>query len=603
MERAFVGIPERDFNRVFIVEDRNHWNSCKPLFNEETDLVLVIDLGLMKMLEKEKIEVFYLDNILDRNYLEERNYELHHFLNKWYLDKDGNDIIVYKGVPVGSAYLLNILNDVTYNFHFFIYLSAVKVVSCREIICAVTDEVIKKWVKILFPAARFIEEVDGSEVPAYYFPISAWMEEKMKTDTFVKKIKRWGVGLFEYIGRVRETLMRNDAPAIYLQNYHPTFPIIDELKKNRDVKVIMANYSSPVNALKERRVFYRNRTIPADIIESSLTAFKNRSFYDWKIDGFDIGANLLELIVPKLPKLLQSAFSRIEDIENYFGPQDVRLMVPVTELWLENNLIINYCKLKGIPVYMIINGLLVNNFSYDARRVDWVNSYSEAIKEDYFGGMDNAICLGDPRMDHYSNQQPKVIDRENPVIIIGAGGYNLIDMNSYLAYEFDFLYDLLEVLSDLEGEGYKHSIVLKVRENGYVSQYSRFLDEYFPHMKVRIEQQKPFKEVIAEADFYLSFYSQTLFEASILGIPALYYKKDQHIINKPFDSKSELVTAFDKTSLKEKIIAFYKKDPIYDVFLKKSVLEKYIGKLDGKNLDRNLQFINRFLSKNRKENN
>lgn len=602
MERALVGIPERNFSRVFIVEDRNHWNSCKHLFNVETDLVLVIDLGLRKMLEKEKVEVFYLDNILDRNYLEERNYELHHFLNKWYLDKDGKDIIIYKGVSVGSAYLLNILNDVTYNFHFFIYLSAIKVISYKEIICAVTDEVITKWVKILLPASTFIQEVVENEKPTYYFPISAWMEEKMQTDTFAKRLRRWGVGLFEYIGRVRETLMRNNAPAIYLQNYHPTFPIIDELKKNRAVKLIMANYSSPVNAVKERRVFYRNGIIPAEVIEDSLADFMKRSGYDWKIDGFDIGSSLLELIIPKLSKLLQTAFSRIEDIENYFSAQDVKLMVPVTELWLENNLIINYCRLKGIPVYMIINGLLVNNFSYDGRKVDWVNSYSEAIKEDYFGGMTNAICLGDPRMDHYSHHQPKIINRENPVIIIGAGGYNLIDMNSYLAYEFDFLYDLLEVLSELGQEGYKYNVVLKVRENGYLSQYNRFLEEYFPGMGVQVEQQKPFKSVIVEADFYLSFYSQTLFEASILGIPALYYKKDQHIINRPFDGKSELVTAFDKASLKEKIIAFYKEDPVYADFLKKSVLEKYVGKLDGKNLARNLEFINSFLIKNGKKN-
>lgn len=597
MERALISIPEKEYRKIFIVEDRKHWDVCLPLFDATTDLVLVMDLGLMKTLEKEKVAVFYLDNILDRHFLEERNYELHHFMNKWYQDTNGNDIFVYKGVSTGGAFLLNILNDISYNFHFFIYLYALKFVSHKEMICAVTDKVVRKWVGILHVGANIIEEVADNKTETYYFPISAWMEEKLETDSLVRRLKRWGVGMFEYVGRVRDKITGNKSPAVYFQNYYPTFPIIEQLKSEPNAQVILANYSRPGNAWKERRIFYRNRKVPESVVEAVLAKFNGSSHYEWKVDGFDIGAYLYESILPKLPKLLATAFSRIEDIDRYFSNHDVRLMVPVTELWMENNLIISYCKLKGIPVYMIINGLLVNNFSYDARKVDWVNSYGEAIKADYFGGMDNAICLGDPRMDHYSALQQKTVNRENPVIIIGAGGYNLIDMNSYLAYEFDFLYDLLEVLSNLEKEGYKHSVVLKIRENGYLSQYTQFLSEYFPHMNIRVEQQIPFKKVIEEADLYISFYSQTLFEASILGIPALYYKSDQHFINRPFNGDSELVTATDKQSLKEKVIAFYNGDPIYDEFLKRPVLEKYIGKLDGNNLNRNLEFILKFLQK------
>lgn len=66
-------------------------------------------------------------------------------------------------------------------------------------------------------------------------------------------------------------------------------------------------------------------------------------------------------------------------------------------------------------------------------------------------------------------------------------------------------------------------------------------------MTVELHDQIPFGQLIRQADFYISFYSQTLFEASCLGIPALYYKKDNEIKYPPFDGASELITAASLT--------------------------------------------------------
>lgn len=598
LNTAASHISEREYNRVFVVEDRKHWNTCSMHYNPGTDLVLTMDLGLLKLIEKQKGTVHFVDNLLDREDAEKLNYELHDFFHKWYFDKNGNDPFAYKGISVSGAFLLNIVNDVSYNYHFFINLAMLKHFRGSEMICAVSDEVVRQWIGRLYPAARFTETTaKETEQPTYYFPVSKWMTSKVETDSLPRKMRRWGVGIIETLKSARDFLLPDHRPAVFIQNYYPTNPIIEHFKQRDEVKLILASYTDLKNAVKERRVLYNNKKVRDGSVEASLQKLGTINRRELMIDGFDIAPALYDSIITLLPDLLQKAYSRLESIAKYFRKSDLRLMVPVTELWLENKLLINYCRHNRIPVFLITNGILYNNYAYDGKDVEWVNCYGEAIRLDYFQGRENAVCLGDPRMDYYSTQQQKTVNRQSPIIIIGAGAYNMTDMNSYLAYEFDFLYDLLDVLDELKREGYRHQVVLKVRENGYVSQYNSFLSEYFPQLNVRVERELPFKTVIREADFYITFYSQTLLEAAMLGIPALYYKKDQHIINRPFDGYSEVVTAFSKKELKDAIYAFYKTDNRYNKFMDKKVLEKYIGFLDGKNLQRNIDFINSFLRK------
>lgn len=274
-------------------------------------------------------------------------------------------------------------------------------------------------------------------------------------------------------------------------------------------------------------------------------------------------------------------------------------MVPVTNLWLNNRLIMNYCKENNIPIFMIINGLLNTDFTHEAKDSDWVNCYSESIKKEYYKNSATAIPLGDPRMDAYSAIKPRHINYQYPNIVIGAAGFDPTDLNSYVAYEFDFLFDILQVINDLRTEGYKNQVVLKVRANGYIGLYKSFIDEYYPQLNVKIEQAIPFIEVVKQADLYISFYSQTVFEASCLGVPVIYFKKDNQYFHAPFNNNSnELTTAINTEELKSKISAFYSQDSCFDLFLTKQVMEKYIGNLDGKNTERNLEFIDSLIKNN-----
>jgi hypothetical protein len=253
-------------------------------------------------------------------------------------------------------------------------------------------------------------------------------------------------------------------------------------------------------------------------------------------------------------------------------------------------------KSRGVPSYMIINGLLGSAYLDEAKYATVINSYSTSIRDNYFAGMNNIVCLGDPRMDQYANFPVKPINRHRPTITIGASGFNNIDLNSFVAVEFEFLHDVLSSIRALNAEVPSIRVVLKVRPNGYREQYQMFTDEYFPGMVDAIVDKMPMCKVLDETDLFVSIYSQTLFEASCLGIPAIYHKVDTEIIDPPFDGKSELVTTHNCSDLLQALRDFLKDDVRYKTFLDKSIMEKYVGSLDGENLKRNFDYILGLLS-------
>ena len=183
------------------------------------------------------------------------------------------------------------------------------------------------------------------------------------------------------------------------------------------------------------------------------------------------------------------------------------------------------------------------------------------------------------------------LNKTQPVVSIGTSGFNNLDLNSYVAVEFDFMYEVLTSFQELKNEGQLFSIIIKVRPNGLLNQYKSFVEAYFPGLEIELVREVSMSYVLQKTDLYISIYSQTLFEASCLGIPAIYYKKDKEYLDAPFDRKSELVTVSSVDELKQAFIDFKNSNSRFDGFLDKTVMEKYIGPLDGKNTARNIDYI------------
>lgn len=588
MIKNSLKIAALQFKTVFILENRSYWHAIKDNFDKDSDLVLTIDFSVKHEVETIGGNSEFLDHLPDNEYLDKLNYQMLDFLDNWY-QVDGKDIFNYKGIDFGNSFKLNILNDVTYSVHFLTNLLCLNELKFEKIICGTNDVCIKQSLDTLKLVVEYIDPISEINLPFYYFPIGKWMKDAIEKRSFKRRIVDLLLSFVESIKSVRYHYKKNKLSFVYINNYYPTNKIIKKISSEKKVNLILNFYTSIKHSLRENRLkFPANKTHKLFGKYSDLFYLtRQKSFM---VDDIGIGPLLYDIIEPIVLSNISNCLNGIDKIVSYFKKKDLRLMVPVTDLWLENRLLMNYCIKRDIPIFMIINGLLTNNSYKDGFDSTWVNAYGSAIKEDYYLNASNIVCLGDTRMDNYAIYEKKIINYSEATIVIGTSGYNPIDLNSYLAVEYDFLFDILDTIKHLERTE-KFKIIIKVRANGYLERYQDFVREYFKEMNIQVIQNVPFIEVLKKADLYISIYSQTQFEAACLGIPSIYYKKDSEINNRPFDGKSELITANDTKELKEMIFKFFNKDKCYNNFMQKEVLEKYIGPLDGNNCDRNVDFI------------
>jgi len=584
------------YRYVFIIEDRNVWEYHKTACDPKLDLVLCIDFGLYNALIELDYNVNFLDHFADKATLDKGNLSLNYFLRNWFKAPDGKDLLTYNGFNIGDALLLNVLNDVTYFYHFFCNIIQLKKITYHKLFVGLFDKEIEEILNYSEIKYNILEKPsEKGNFSVYSFPISKWIEQAINRTSIKNRIADILSKTLDYFLLGIDFFKKNTKKTIYIQNYFPTKQIIQHIIKNGNYNLVLSNYIKEESIFKQRRINLKHSN---NISSSIIDSFKSAKKQDFKYDGYLLNDYLFKKVNTQVELNTSNALSVIKSITEFFAKRQLHLMIPITNLWLNNRLLMNYCKNNDIPVFMIINGLLNISHWEDAHDSDYVNCYSESLREDYFGSKSGVYAIGDPRMDKYANLKNKEVNVKQPNIVIGTAGFDNIDLNSYLAFEFDFLFDVLKALENVKQTNYTNQIILKVRSNGYSSLYENFVKEYFEGLKIRIEQEIPFFDLIKEADLYISFYSQSIMEAAALGIPTIYYKKDTQTIFRPYDGNSELITVYTIEELTRKIIGFYNEDPEFNSFLKKEVLENYIGYLDGKNEDRNIEFIHKILGKN-----
>ncbi|MHC1759636.1 MAG: hypothetical protein AB9917_09015 [Negativicutes bacterium] len=580
---------------LFLVQNRSYWRSCPFHYDKDVDMILTYDFGVFKEIEKMGGMVAFLDHLVDPEVMEKYNHETYDFFARWHYDEQGNDIFAYKGIKIGNAFRIAIWSNITQYVRTFINLLAVRNIKCEKIIAGIEDVYTLDILKILNLEMETWEPKGNETIQNYYFPILKWIDEQIFPYSIKQAVKCFLTWTYDLIFSIVDHIFsfRKKSTRIFIQPYHPTVKIIEQLKKNPAVSVILENYTWTKGLSKERRLAVSGSSHRYQKLgDEMVKGFDTRRSVKWNIEGFPLSEYLYPIIIKRISGPLVECLKTVDSLLKYFKTRKLDLMISFANIGFVNCLMLNYCHYQGIPTYLVINGLLANSYLDEAKDAKWINSYGESIRDNYFRGMKNIVCLGDPRMDGYVNDfKLKQIDREKPTIVIGTSGFSNIDLNSYVATEFYFLHDVMSACHMLQARGRQMEIVLKVRPNGYIEQYRSFLQEYFPEMTVVFYDRTPMKEVLLKADYLITIYSQTLFEASCLGIPVLYYKKDIEDYYPPFDGKSELVTAVSLPDLIEKMESFYNADPIYDDFLERTVMEKYVGPLDGHNLERNMEFI------------
>jgi hypothetical protein len=593
---------DQQFRYVFILDDRSYFKSIEAKYNPAMDLVLTFDMGLKLVIEKFGGRVAYVDHLIDQNTMQKENFTIYDFFTLWHYDQKQKDLFCYQGLDFGFMFRQEIWNDFTFSLRLWLCLGYLDQIEFQELSVGTVHKSLLIILEVKKLKYSTIEKNKDWKGGSYFFPVFQWMENAITPNGIRAYIRSFVLFAFPRFIIILEKLkLLKVNPLVFVQKYHPTNRIIQRLIAEGKTTVAIEGFSND----KKLQSLLIGRQIPFKKMkrhyyteaERIIAHFqKNKNYRLVLKENEDVSDFIYNIILSKIKSRIPSYLNTLDSVNSYFSKRDLKLEVMISNIGILNGAVDTYCKKHNIPSYMIINGILCNDYLDEAKYASFINSYSETIKTYYFRNMKNVFVLGDPRMDSYSHMSKKVINRKAPTITIGTSGFNNIDLNSYMSVEFEFLYEVLTALENKKQTIPELKIILKVRPNGYQHQYKNFVAEYFPKMEMEIFDRVPMVSVLERTDLYISIYSQTLFEASVIGIPSIYYKKDVEFMDPPFDGKSELVTIYSIKELEDAIDDFTVDHPRFHDFLKFNIMEKYIGPVDGKNLDRNMNFINRLIN-------
>ena len=605
MIEGFISDLQDKYRNIFIVDSMSLWKDDNG-YNPEYDLVLTYDLELNKTISTLGGKVFYIDHLVAPSRMQKNNFLIYKFFKDWHFDSNGKDIFVYKNISFGLSLRMEFWNDFTTYIRLYLSLSCLKEMELEKLYLISTDKMISTILQEF--NIPFLKKISTNKtISGYYFPIQQWLDERIRPSGLRAFLYKSREVISYYYGIVVpyiDYIMKNDTKqTVFIQEYHPTKKILTKLREDSSIKVLLTNFSRGSKLrdnLREQLIpiggQVKNFTDISSALINKLGIERNEKLI--LDDGSDITDKIYEIIVNRISVALPKVLRTLDSSILYLNKNEVKLEILIANIGHAATLFDAVCKHKNIPSYLIINGFLGSAYSDDSRYATYINSYSTSIQENYFRGMNNIVVLGDPRMDEYSSSSKlQKINRKKPTITIGASGFNSTNLSSYVAVEFDFMYDVISALNRVLIQGTEIDIIIKVRPNGYKAQYEKFIKLYFSELSIEILDNVPIRNLLERTDFYISIYSQTLFEASCLGIPVVYYKKDTEIIDPPFNNNSELVTVTNTDEMVQAFYDFKNKHTRYDNFLDRKVMEKYIGPLDGKNLQRNIDFIYQLLAK------
>jgi hypothetical protein len=590
------------YENVFIIDDMQLFESNFRNAVGKKDLVLTFDFALYRSLSAIDREVYFIDKICDREENQRNNHLLQRFISNWFRDENGESTVFYDDVCYGSVLRLNVANDIIYSVRLYKCLEKLATTDYHNLVVASREHWIVPILKTLQLGHEIFPIEDSDKYHGYFFPIDSWLGEKLGRQSFVKRFCIKLLNSYDLVLFMLSRLRKIDRAMkrIYVHEYHSTKSIINVLQNRDDIEVVLGDYSVErgLNSLilRDRRI-PQMRLSNQDRKNAQLIADRFMSTMTEQISSVNENFNRLikhkiyNRILVELPEYLRKSRSLNRFIEN----KELDLVVLISDQGPQELVRLKALS-RGIPSFLIINGLMSCDFSDEAKSGDWINCYSDSIRDSYYKNSNNVHALGDPRMDRYAlekmSDNTECIDKGDKfVIAVGAAGFNHLDLNSYCAFEFEFLDQVLLAIQEVTRLGYKTSLKLLVRGNGYICDYQKFVDEYFLDLEIEILQGVAITKFLDNANLYVSFYSQTLFEASCLGIPVVYHKADREQIHSPFDGKSELVTTHSIIELTSSIVEGLNLSNRFEKFLDRTLMENYIGPLNGNNTKSNIEFI------------
>jgi len=418
------------YDHVYIVESLLWWDENNELYNPKTDLVLTYDFALKYKVSKAGGQVLYIDHLVDAVRMDKNNFLINKFLHSWFLDAENQDIFQFKGVSFGDSFRLDVWNDFVSYCRLYLCLSQLLEVKIGILYLASSDRVIRDVLyklNLKFDETQQIQEMGRT----YYFPISQWLDDRISPSGLrasLYRIRELISSSYGYVMMLLDKFFLNEKKTIFIQEYHPTRKIIDRLRKDKSVHVLLVNFSrnSKWHEKLSERLLPRmmKKQVYLVVGNQLIEKFKAEKCQSLVLDtGVDISNDVYDVVMNRIESIIEEKLRVLDSCIFYIEKNTVNLEVLIANIGLEATLFDCVCKNRGIPSYLIINGLLGDAFSNESKYASVINSYSQSIKNNYFKGMNNIVALGDPRMDSYARIERKSVNRECPVVVIGTSGF------------------------------------------------------------------------------------------------------------------------------------------------------------------------------------
>jgi hypothetical protein len=592
---------QKSFRTIHIVLNKNEWihNSA---YDVRLDLVLTRDFGLKKYIAEIGGECLYLEKLVNSEENDFNNLQTIDFVENWFLDENGEDLFQCAGVKIGKVFKIHLWSELVFLIRLKASLWEIKQIPHSDILLVGMSTEFSKLLDSIGLKYQELNIKTDSQATPYYFDIHKYMNNALSR----KSIKSSLLNFIIKCSMLVKGFRKSKKFLIYVQPYHPTLPLINQILKRSEFQLVTSSAIHSLGGFKNltKQILLPNKTNNLKFLDEKTFIMNHfREKFSKSIvlrSGVDITEECKNLIDAKVDELLPVALNHVYGIKKFLEKRSVKLAVVVTNLGIQQGVLHEFLKKYEIKVFLIINGMLTSKFGNESKYADHINCYSSSMKNEYFASTPGTVVLGDPRMDFYANVPRKKLDVvSNPSIVVGGSGYNNIDLNSFPAIEFEFLNDVLIAISEVMEEIKPKKITIKVRPNASLDVYKSFAMEFFPGLEISIVQDTSMYEILKDCDLYISISSQTLFEASRMGIPVIYYKIDGENLFPPFDSKSSLVTAESKDELLKILLLIGSNINIFNNFLDLNEMERYIGPLDGYNTQRNLSFIESLIEEKR----
>jgi len=591
---------------IYIVEDRSCWIRMPENFDLEQDLVLTFDFSLWHLIRSMGGRAEFLDSLSTQAENQSNNFVIQDYLRHWYQDGNGEDIFKYQNINFGPSLLLEIWNDVVDEVRLALCLSVVSNTLFERLFLISPSERLQDFVSYMGLSAEVHNVARDLSSTVYYFPIQKWLNSKFSHSSLLLRLSEFLLNkrAQSVFVLLRLGFLSTKKKNIFVHEYHPTRDILSHLQRNNNYRVFQGDISRsrgikglllgdiPIPLYGRPDDYTRKaKELAEDFFSRSSSGIVTTT-------GQDLTIRIRNLISKRLIGVLPKYLQSLSSINRNFNAMNLDLIILISNLGRIPSLL--HCLSSGsdTPSYLVINGMLLSDFTDDSKFATHINAYSESIRDNYFSQQRNVVALGDPRMDRYAKIPSKAPERNRPVVTIGTSGFNPVDLNSNLAVEFQFLAEVLTAIQFETNGDFQPRIVLKCRENNYKHQYQSFVSEYFSSMEVDLSSEVSIDAVLSKSDLYISISSQTIFQAAAMGVRTIYHQSDRELMHTPFDGKSEIISTSDVSSMRITLRDFASGSSKFDLFLDKSVLEKYIGPLDGRNLQRNLDFIENLVTRN-----